>query len=171
MKAFSCRTLMFAVAFSAAQVTANAQEMTCYVGRNDDPSPNSRIAVSVEAASNRIRTGDAIAVKWKSALDQSPKCRTPLYLVLATPLRTRFEAARVLALPPGASAPFGIAYRSDQTRIFIPLHFGKDEYEGELSMKVFEAWQLHLDWALVEVPKWLPKSAKPARTSLWEKNG
>ena len=109
--------------------------------------------MSVTPQAGEVRTGDPITISWKAAPGLDLACRTPLYLVLTTPMRTRFEGEKFLAIPPKAEAPYGIQYRADRTRVFVPLHLGPRQYEGEALIKVYEAGPLSLDWALVEVPQ------------------
>ena len=109
--------------------------------------------MSVTPQAGEVRTGDPITISWKAAPGLDLACRTPLYLVLTTPMRTRFEGEKFLAIPPKAEAPYGIQYRAERTRVFVPLHLGPRQYEGEALIKVYEAGPLSLDWALVEVPK------------------
>jgi hypothetical protein len=92
-------------------------------------------------------------VEWQVSGDLNLGCRTPLYLVISTPVRTRFEGERFLAMPAGAEGPYGIKPRIDRTRIFVPLHFGAEQLKGTLKIKSYQAGPLPLEWALVEVPK------------------
>ena len=89
-------------------------------------------------------------------------CRTPLYLVLSTPNRTRFEGEKFLAFPPGAAGPYAIKHQLGRTRVFVPLHLGKSQASGTVLIKVYKDGPVVLDWALVEVPKLTanPKTAK-----------
>ena len=110
------------------------------------------IVVSVQQPKHQIRTGDPVVVTWKaSPIDL--KCRTPLYLVLATPMRTRFEGEKFLAVPPQADAPYQIRYHNEQTRIFVPLHLGPEQLQGQVIVKTYKAGPFQMDWAVVEVPK------------------
>ena len=112
--------------------------------------PNARVGVVQPSA--KVKTGDRIKVAWDASTSIGPDCKTPIYLVLTTPLRSRFEGDRFLALPPGTEGPFGIKYRAERTRVFIPLHLGSEERTGSFDIKVYQAGPLILDWGLVEVP-------------------
>lgn len=126
---------------------------TCHLTDKAAPPSAPSVTVSVKEPARQIRTGEPIAIAWKVAPTLNFGCRTPLYLVLTTPMRTRFEGEKFLALPPRSEAPYGIAYGNDRTRIFVPLHLGRSQLEGQLNLKSYDAGPLLLDWALVEVPK------------------
>jgi hypothetical protein len=68
-------------------------------------------------------------------------------------MRTRFEGEKFLALPPGAEGPFGISLRVDSTRIFVPLHVGPRQHQGQVTVKSYEVGPFSMNWALVEIPK------------------
>ncbi len=130
-----------------------AEPTFCYLVDNAGSVRAPSIDVWVKRGAGQIRTGDPITVEWKATSGINLGCRTPLYLVLTTPMRTRFEGEQFLALPPGAEGPFRIAYGSDRTRIFVPLHLGPRHHQGQVIVKVYETGPSSLDWALVEVPQ------------------
>ena len=125
-----------------------SQAISCHLQSGRAP----KLAVTVKGAMARARTGDRIVVAW-NAKDINAACGAPLYLVLTTAMRTRFEGEGFLALSPGTEGPYGIKHRRERTRIFVPLHVGASQRQGEVVVKVYEAGPLTLDWSLVEVPK------------------
>jgi Caspase domain len=140
---------------SAAAIVVSAAEargIACEVTPAAAEQPSPKIIVTVDPPAAPIRTGDRIAINWK-APGLNLDCRTPLYLVLTTPMRSRYEGDKFLAVPGNAEAPYGIKYRRDQTRVFIPLHIGPGQAQGTLVVKIYETGPLRLDWTLIEVPK------------------
>ncbi len=139
---------------------AASNAATCHLMNGKSAAPD--IAVTVKADAPQVRTGDLIPVEWKvnSKIDLS--CRTPLYLMLSTPMRTRFEGKHFYALPPSAPAPFGIKKNLNHTRVLIPLHLGPEMMNGTFSVKVYETGPFLMDWAVLEVPKLIanPTTAK-----------
>ena len=127
-----------------------------------------RLSVTVRPPTAEPRTGDPIELEWSVDSGFRPECRTPLYLMLATPMRTRFEGEKFLAFPPGADGPFGIKRQLEQTRVMVPLHLGPQQHKGTLRIKAYEAGPLKLEWALVEVSKLTanPQSRKDIATGL-----
>lgn len=136
----------------AASTDTRAAGTTCHLS-NSAASRAPDITVSVKQPARQIRTGEPITIAWKVAPTINFGCRTPLYLVFTTPMRTRFEGDKFLAFPPQAEAPYGIRYGREHTRVFVPLHLGRSQLEGQLILKSYDAGPLLLDWALVEVPK------------------
>jgi hypothetical protein len=130
-----------------------AEPAICHLADNAGSVRATSIDVRVKRGAGQIRTGDPITVEWKATSGINLGCRTPLYLVLTTPMRTRFEGEKFLALPPRAEGPFRITYGSDRTRIFVPLHLGTRQNQGQVIIKVYETGPLLLDWALIEVPR------------------
>ena len=131
-----------------------AEPAICHLADKSGPVRATSIQVTVKrAAGQDPKSGDPITVEWKATSGINLGCRTPLYLVFTTPMRTRFEGEKFLALPPRAEGPFGIAYGSDRTRIFVPLHLGARQNQGQVIVKVYETGPLSLDWALIEVPR------------------
>jgi hypothetical protein len=131
--------------------SAKADAVACHLKTDSGGAIDATVGVKESATS--VRTGDPITIEWKVAPGFDLACRTPLYLVLTTPMRTRFEGEKFLAIPPGPEGPFGITYGQDRTRVFIPLHLGPRQQQGELVVKVFEAGPFVFDWAAIEVPK------------------
>ncbi|MBR0820319.1 caspase family protein [Bradyrhizobium liaoningense] len=76
-----------------------------------------------------------------------------MYIVLTTPVRTRFGGDGFFVLPPGITGPFQLDDAKDLTRLFIPLHVGKDTQEGQLTVRVFDVGTVELGLALIEIPK------------------
>jgi len=147
----SALSLVTAATASAA-TPASDRGTTCEVTQRSAERPSAKLVVTVDTPASSVRTGDRIAISWKaSGLDLG--CRTPLYLVLTTPMRTRFAGDKFLAVPRGADAPYGIRHRQDLTRVFIPLHIGPGQAQGTLAVKVYETGPLRLDWTLIEVPR------------------
>jgi len=143
---------LFTAAAASAATPATVRGTTCEVTQASAVRPGSKVVVTVDTRASSVRTGDRIAVSWKATgLDLG--CRTPLYLVLTTPMRTRFAGDKFLAVPRGADAPYGIRHRQDRTRVFIPLHVGPGQAQGTLAVKVYETGPFQLDWALIEVPR------------------
>jgi len=140
------------IADTPVQKVKLSSPQTCHLEEESGTIKGPDIAVSVEEPAHEVRTGDPVVVKWKVAPIDF-KCRTPLYLVLATPMRTRFEGEKFLAFPPRAAAPYRIDYRTNETRILVPLHVGPEELEGRVIVKTYKAGPFRMDWALVEVPK------------------
>ena len=130
-----------------------AEAAICHLADNAGSVRTTSIDVRVKRGAGQIRTGDPITVEWKATSGINLGCRTPLYLVLTTPMRTRFEGENFLVLPPRAEGPFQITYGSDRTRVFVPLHLGTRQNQGEVIVKFYEAGPLSLDWALIEVPR------------------
>ena len=128
-----------------------ASATSCHIVNSHGPNAK----VGVVQPSGKVKTGDRIKVVWDASASIAPDCKTPLYLVLTTPLRSRFEGDRFLALPPGTEGPFGIKYQVERTRVFVPLHLGLGEHTGSFDIKVYQAGPLILDWALVEVPSFV----------------
>jgi hypothetical protein len=143
----------------APRAIAQTTGATCHL---QDGTKAPAISVVVKEPAQAIRTGDAIAVEWRVEGDVNLACRTPLYLVLSTPNRTRFEGEKFLAFPPGAAGPYAIKHQLGRTRVFVPLHLGKSQASGTVLIKVYKDGPVVLDWALVEVPKLTadPKTAK-----------
>lgn len=105
------------------------------------------------AAGNRVRAGDPVEVRWSATDRGAHLCRTPLYLVLTTGARVRFEGAGFLAMPPGAPGPYGITDAEDKTRVFIPLHAQPEAASGILKIKFYTAGPSALDWFVTGVSK------------------
>ncbi|MGY8682074.1 caspase family protein [Bradyrhizobium sp. UFLA05-153] len=144
--------LLLATATASAATPASDRGTTCEVAQQSADAPSPKLVVTVDTPAASVRTGDRIAISWK-ATGLNLGCRTPLYLVLTTPMRTRYEGDKLLALPRGADAPYGIRYRQDLTRVFIPLHIGPGQTQGTLAVKIYENGPLQLDWTLIEVPR------------------
>jgi Caspase domain len=143
---------LFVTGAASAANLANDHGTTCEVTQQSAARASPKLVVTMDAPASSIRAGDRIAVFWKaSGLDLG--CRTPLYLVFTTPMRTRYEGDKFLAMPRGAEGPYGIKYRQDLTRVFIPLHMWSGEAQGTLTVKVYETGPLQLDWTLIEVPR------------------
>jgi Caspase domain len=128
-----------------------AQPETCHLANGSSPKQPPQIVVTVNQSVKTIRTGDPLTISWRVD-DVAAACRDPLYLVFSTPMRTRFQGNKLLALPPDAAAPYQIKHRLDRTRLVVPLHFGAQQQQGKFAIKVFETGALSLDWALVEIP-------------------
>jgi hypothetical protein len=99
-----------------------------------------------------IKTGDPIEIQWAFTPVSNLDCHAPLYLMFSTSSRVRFEGDRIFALPPGPTAPFGIKYETDHTRVLVPLYLGSQFYSGKFRVKVYEAGSFTIKWSLVEVP-------------------
>jgi hypothetical protein len=74
------------------------------------------VVLNVRRPDGPIRSGDPIRIEWDASKSIIADCKTPLYLVLTTPMRSRFQGDGFLALPPNAKAPYDIQYRSDPGR-------------------------------------------------------
>ncbi|MBS0244743.1 MAG: hypothetical protein JSS20_21440, partial [Proteobacteria bacterium] len=122
-------------------------------------------SVAVTTAGGLVRTGDPIAIDWRVD-DLDIACRDPLYLVFSIPMRARFEGDHLLALTPGAAAPFAIKHRRERTRVLVPLHLGTSARHGTFAVRVFETGPLVLDWALVEVPRLVAEPRSKADLSI-----
>lgn len=148
--------VLLSCAVLASTVIPTYAGISCHIANGRGPA----VAVSIKRTAALLRTGDHVLVEWNASASINPDCRTPLFLVLSTPKRTRFEGERFLALPPNAEGPYGISYQLTRTRIFVPLHLGPQEYKGTVAIKVYEAGPLTLDWALLEMPAYVahPKS-------------
>jgi len=93
--------------------------------------------------------GEPTTFRWSFGGRLDDNCRRPVYLVVTTPKRTRFEGTGFLAIPGGQPGPFGIKHNQEQTRLFFPLHL-LDERHGEFKIKSYEVGPLDIEWALVQ---------------------
>ncbi|MCC7251067.1 caspase family protein [Hyphomicrobium sp.] len=154
--------VLFVGCLSANPPLAQPGATTCHLRDGSLSGPMPQLSVAIKQPEQPIRTGAPIAVEWKLAGELNPACRAPLYLVLSTTARSRFEGEKFLAFPPGAPGPYAIAYELARTRVFVPLHLGPGQASGNALIKVYQAGPLTLDWALVEVSK-LKADAKTAK--------
>jgi Caspase domain len=142
--------LMWAVGTAVASAQTADPRVTCHLTPSRTGAARG-LQVALDKPTTPIRTGDPVRVTWKAAAAVDASCRNPLYLVVTTQRKTRFEGNKILALLAGTDGPFGMKYGRDRTRVLIPLHLGKDQHEGTVSVKFYEEGQPALEWALVEV--------------------
>ena len=107
---------------------------------------------AADISKTQVTIGASTAINWEIDHAPDPACRTPLYLVASTNAKTRFEGDGFLAIPKGMPGPFNIQHNIDKTRLFFPLHL-LDSQRGQFEIKSFGVGPLHVDWALVEVPR------------------
>ena len=108
--------------------------------------------MSVTPQAGEVRTGDPITISWKAAPSRS---------LLPNPALSRAHDAdaheirgeKFLAIPERVKRPTAHNIARDRTRVFVPLHLGTRQNQGEVIVKVYEAGPLSLDWALIEVPR------------------
>ena len=133
---------------------AAAQPTTCHI---KSPGAGPAVTVSTDAANRTVRSGETIKVSWAITSKLDLGCRTPLYLVFSMHDRVRFAGEGFLALPLGVDGPFGLQHAKDRMRVLVPLHVGEPVAKGTLEIKVYQAGNFELAWAVVEVPKLIDK--------------
>lgn len=99
-----------------------------------------------------IEIGQATELSWSLKRQLNKDCRTPLYLMVTAPNKTRFEGEGFLAIPKGQPGPFDIKHDIGKTRLFFPLHL-LERRRGTFKVKSYEVGPLNLRWSLVEVPR------------------
>ncbi|MGI9524788.1 MAG: hypothetical protein ACR2PG_24425, partial [Hyphomicrobiaceae bacterium] len=126
---------------------------TCHIRKagNKDVGPRVKLSVS-NLTGGHVEAGQPIVVKWRLESKLDPSCRTPVYLMLTTPMRVRFEGHGFLALPPGAKGPFGLSRDLDQARVFVPLNSPGVLNSGTIKIKPYQAGTFAIDAAVVELP-------------------
>lgn len=131
---------------------AFAEARSCHLATDGSETMAPKISVSTSIAGDGVEVGDVIALNWKvlSRIDRS--CKTPLYLMVTTDERVRFQGTGFFALAPGARGPFGLRRKSRRTRVFVPLHIGREARSGTVGLKVLQAGQFSVDWELIEIP-------------------
>jgi len=96
-------------------------------------------------------SGAPLSLAWTAPPGLVEACPGASFLVLSLPRQTRFAGAGVMALQPGAEAPFDIAHARDEMRLFIPLH-DPDLAQGQVDILPYVTGGLSIDWAIVQVP-------------------
>ena len=127
--------------------------LTCHLQEHRPTASTGDIDIQAVRSGRRdLQIGEAVALRWSSQVRINPSCRTPLYLVVSVPRKTRFEGAGFLAVPQGQEGPHGIRHAIETNRLFFPLHL-LDATFGEFKIKSYEAGALSVDWFLAEVPR------------------
>ncbi|WP_316398025.1 caspase domain-containing protein [Bradyrhizobium sp. 33ap4] len=73
----------------------------------------------------------------------------PIYLVVVTPVASRFSGHGFIALNAEAKGLRGLTYGKDLVRAFVPIYRNVDPTEGEVSIIPYGAGQQTIRWAIV----------------------
>lgn len=103
-------------------------------------------SLAISPGSPQEGTDRRFGLTWTNrALTQ----HAPLYLVVGTKQPIRLIGNQVVALAPGALAPFGIEFGREKTRGFVPLHASENLTGGTFDILPLEAGPLSLTVAVV----------------------
>jgi hypothetical protein len=104
-------------------------------------------------------SGAPLSIAWDDPWPQM-ECPGARYLVLAMPREVRFSGSGILALEPGAPAPFGLGFATDRMRVFVPLH-DPAHASGQFDVLPYVTGGFTLDWALAYVPVLTDRAGAP----------
>lgn len=124
----------------------------CHIHKRENKNGAPQINVDVQLP-KVIKAGEPLRVHWALLDNIAKSCRNPLYLVFSMPREVRFNGhGRILALTNGADGPYGLKYKKDQVRVFVPLQLDPKLRRGYFDVKVYRSGGFKLNWALIELP-------------------
>ncbi len=102
-------------------------------------------SLKIELDRDVAKSGDRVKLSWQA---QIRKRQFPAYLVVSFDQPVQVSGDGFMALPPGARAPFGIAWNQDRTRAIVPLSQDTTDH-GTLSIQLQFAQNVGIEWSVV----------------------
>ena len=102
-------------------------------------------SLKVELNQDVAKPGDRVKLSWQAHIK---KRAFPAYLVVSFDQPVAVSGDGLLALEPGARAPFGIAWNQDRTRAIVPLS-GSATERGSLSIELQLTENVGIEWSVV----------------------
>ncbi|MBR0689852.1 caspase family protein [Bradyrhizobium manausense] len=136
--------------FCCSEVAVGGDAKSCWILDSSDKSIAASMNIRVDQGAH-IRAGEPLQFRFNAPQLKSG-CDSAFYLVLTFPEKVRFDGEGFFVVPKSVKGPFDVPYKTDRTRLFVPLHGEFIPGERVVGVRPLSLGQLEADWALMEVP-------------------